>query len=153
MKGPLSCLNEARYGILWGVVGAARTCYETALEYSKTRHQFGKPIGAFQLTQEKLVNMLLELNKAALVAYHLGRMKDEGRITPQHVSFGKLNNVREALEICRSARTILAANGITLEYPVIRHINNLESVLTYEGTSEIHTLVLGEAITGLQAYR
>ena len=153
MKGPLSCLNEARYGILWGVVGAARTCYETALEYSKTRQQFGKPIGAFQLTQEKLVNMLLELNKAALVAYHLGRMKDEGRITPQHVSFGKLNNVREALEICRSARTILAANGITLEYPVIRHINNLESVLTYEGTSEIHTLVLGEAITGLQAYR
>jgi glutaryl-CoA dehydrogenase len=153
MKGPLSCLNEARYGILWGVVGAARTCYETALDYSKTRNQFGKPIAAFQLTQEKLVNMLLELNKAALVAYHLGRMKDEGRVTSQHVSFGKLNNVREALEICRSARTILAANGITLEYPVIRHINNLESVLTYEGTSEIHTLVLGEAITGIQAYR
>jgi glutaryl-CoA dehydrogenase len=153
MKGPLSCLNEARYGILWGAVGAARACYETALEYAKTRHQFGKPIASFQLTQEKLVNMLLELNKAALVAYHLGRMKDEGRITPQHVSFGKLNNVREALEICRSARTILGANGITLEYPVIRHINNLESVLTYEGTSEIHTLVLGEAITGIQAYR
>ncbi len=152
MRGPLSCLNEARYGILWGVVGAARACYESALEYSKTRKQFGKPIGAFQLTQEKLVNMLLELNKAALVAYHLGRMKDEGRITPQHVSFGKLNNVREALEICRSARTILAANGITLEYPAIRHINNLESVLTYEGTSEIHTLVLGQAITGLPAY-
>jgi glutaryl-CoA dehydrogenase len=153
MRGPLSCLNEARYGILWGAVGAARTCYETALEYSKTRHQFGKPIGSFQLTQEKLVNMLLELNKAALVAYHLGRMKDEGRLASQHVSFGKLNNVREALEICRTARTILAANGITLEYPVIRHINNLESVLTYEGTSEIHTLVLGEAITGIQAYR
>jgi glutaryl-CoA dehydrogenase len=153
MRGPLSCLNEARYGILWGAVGAARTCYETALEYSKTRQQFGKPIGSFQLTQEKLVNMLLELNKAALVAYHLGRMKDEGRLAPEHVSFGKLNNVREALEICRSARTILAANGITLEYPVIRHINNLESVLTYEGTSEIHTLVLGEAITGIQAYR
>jgi glutaryl-CoA dehydrogenase len=153
MKGPLSCLNEARYGILWGAVGAARACYESALEYSKTRQQFGKPIASFQLTQEKLVNMLLELNKAALVAYHLGRMKDEGRITSQHVSFGKLNNVREALEICRSARTILAANGITLEYPVIRHINNLESVLTYEGTSEIHTLVLGEAITGIQAYR
>ena len=153
MRGPLSCLNEARYGILWGVVGAARTCYETALEYSKTRHQFGKPIASFQLTQEKLVNMLLELNKAALVAYHLGRMKDEGRLAAQHVSFGKLNNVREALEICRTARTILAANGITLEYPVIRHINNLESVLTYEGTSEIHTLVLGEAITGIQAYR
>jgi glutaryl-CoA dehydrogenase len=153
MKGPLSCLNEARYGILWGSVGAARACYECALEYSKTRQQFGKPIASFQLTQEKLVNMLLELNKAALLAYHLGRMKDEGRLTPQHVSFGKLNNVREALEICRSARTILAANGITLEYPVIRHINNLESVLTYEGTSEVHTLVLGEAITGIPAYR
>jgi glutaryl-CoA dehydrogenase len=153
MKGPLSCLNEARYGILWGVVGAARACYECALEYATTRQQFGKPIAAFQLTQQKLVDMLLELNKAALVAYHLGRMKDEGRITPQHVSFGKLNNVREALAIGRSARTILGANGITLEYPVIRHINNLESVLTYEGTSEIHTLVLGEAITGIQAYR
>ena len=152
MRGPLSCLNEARFGILWGVVGAARTCYETALEYSKTRHQFGKPIGSFQLTQEKLVNMLLELNKAALVALHLGRMKDEGRITTQQVSFGKLNNVREALDICRSARTILAANGVTLEYPVIRHLNNLESVLTYDGTSEIHTLVLGQAITGLPAY-
>jgi glutaryl-CoA dehydrogenase len=153
MKGPLSCLNEARYGILWGAVGAARACYECALDYSKTRQQFGKPIASFQLTQEKLVNMLLELNKSALLAYHLGRMKDEGRLTPQHVSFGKLNNVREALEICRSARTILAANGITLEYPVIRHINNLESVLTYEGTSEVHTLVLGEAITGIAAYR
>jgi glutaryl-CoA dehydrogenase len=153
MKGPLSCLNEARYGILWGAVGAARACYETALAYAGTRHQFGKPIAAFQLTQEKLVNMLLELNKATLVAYHLGRMKDEGRIIPEQVSFGKLNNVREALEICRTARTILGANGITLEYPVIRHINNLESVLTYEGTSEIHTLVLGEAITGVQAYR
>ncbi len=153
MRGPLSCLNEARFGILWGAVGAARACYECALEYSKTRVQFGKPIGGFQLTQEKLVNMLLELNKAHLVALHLGRMKDAGRITPQHVSFGKLNNVREALDICRSARTILAANGITLEYPVIRHINNLESVLTYEGTSEIHTLVLGEAITGIPAYK
>ena len=153
MKGPLSCLDEARYGILWGAVGAARACYECALEYSKTRQQFGKPIGSFQLTQQKLVDMLLELNKAALVAYHLGRMKDEVRITPQHVSFGKLNNVREALAIGRSARTILGANGITLEYPVLRHINNLESVLTYEGTSEIHTLVLGEAITGIQAYR
>ena len=153
MKGPLSCLNEARYGILWGAVGAARACYECALEYAGTRQQFGKPIGAFQLTQEKLVNMLLELNKAALLAHHLGRMKDEGRLTPQHVSFGKLNNVREALEICRSARTILAANGITLEYPVIRHLNNLESVLTYEGTSEVHTLVLGELITGIPAYR
>ena len=153
MRGPLSCLNEARYGILWGTVGAARSCFEAALEYSKSRSQFGKPLASFQLTQEKLVNMLLELNKAALVALHLGRMKDEGRISSEQVSFGKLNNVRVALDIARSARTILGANGITLEYPVIRHMNNLESVLTYEGTSEIHTLVLGEAITGVQAYR
>ena len=148
LRGPLSCLNEARYGIVWGAVGAARACYETALEYSKTRQQFGKPIAAFQLTQEKLVNMLLELNKGLLVALHVGRLKDDGRAHSSHVSFGKLNNVREALEICREARTILGANGITLEYPVIRHMNNLESVLTYEGTSEIHTLILGEAITG-----
>ena len=153
MRGPLSCLNEARYGILWGTVGAARSCFEAALGYSKSRSQFGKPLASFQLTQEKLVNMLLELNKAALVALHLGRMKDEGRISSEQVSFGKLNNVRVALDIARSARTILGANGITLEYPVIRHMNNLESVLTYEGTSEIHTLVLGEAITGVQAYR
>jgi glutaryl-CoA dehydrogenase len=152
MKGPLSCLSEARYGILWGAVGAARACFESALEYAKTRVQFGKPIGAFQLTQQKLANMLLELNKSALVALHLGRMKDEGRLRPQHVSFGKLNNVREALTIGREARTILGANGITLEYPVIRHINNLESVLTYEGTSEIHSLILGEAVTGLRAF-
>ncbi len=153
MRGPLSCLNEARYGILWGAVGAARSCFETALEYSKTRNQFGKPIASFQLTQEKLVNMLLELSKATLVALRLGRLKDEGRISSEQVSFGKLNNVRVALDIARSARAILGANGITLEYPVIRHMNNLESVLTYEGTSEIHTLVLGEAITGIQAYR
>ena len=153
MKGPLSCLNEARFGIIWGAIGAARACYESALEYSKTRVQFDKPIGAFQLTQEKLVNMMLEINKGTLLALHLGRMKDEGRITSQHVSVGKLNNVREAIEVCRTARTILAANGITLEYPVIRHMNNLESVLTYEGTSEVHTLVLGEALTGLAAYR
>jgi glutaryl-CoA dehydrogenase len=133
-------------------MGAARACYETALEYSKTREQFGQPIGAFQLTQHKLVNMLLELNKGSLLALHLGRMKDEGKITPQQVSFGKLNNVREALAIAREARTILGANGITLEYPVIRHANNLESVLTYEGTSEIHTLILGQAITGYPAF-
>jgi glutaryl-CoA dehydrogenase len=152
MKGPLSCLSEARYGISWGVMGAARSCYETALEYSKTREQFGRPIGGFQLTQEKLVNMMLELSKGQLLALHLGRMKDQGRAAPNHVSVAKLNNVREALKIAREARTILGANGITLEYPVIRHMNNLESVLTYEGTSEIHTLILGEALTGLRAY-
>ena len=152
MKGPLSCLSEARFGIIFGAMGAARACYESALEYSKTREQFGKPIGAFQLTQEKLVNMLLELEKGTLLALHLGRMKDAGNISPQHVSFGKLNNVREAIAIAREARTILGANGITLEYPVIRHANNLESVLTYEGTSEIHTLILGETITGLKAF-
>jgi glutaryl-CoA dehydrogenase len=152
LREPLSCLNEARFGIVWGVLGAARTCYETALDYSKSRVQFGKPIGGFQLTQEKLANMLLELNKGALLALHLGRMKEEGRLRPEQVSFGKLNNVREALAICREARTILGANGITLEYPIIRHMNNLESVLTYEGTSEIHTLILGEAVTGLSAF-
>ena len=152
MKGPLSCLSEARFGIIWGTMGAARACYESALEYSKTRKQFDVPIGSFQLTQQKLVNMLVELSKGMLLALHLGRLKDEGKLTPQHVSFGKLNNVREALEIAREARTILGANGITLEYPVIRHMNNLESVLTYEGTSEIHTLILGETITGLRAY-
>lgn len=153
MRGPLSCLNEARFGIIWGSMGAARSCYLTALDYSKTRSQFDRPIGGFQLTQAKLVNMLLELGKGSLLALHLGRMKDEGNLSPQQVSFGKLNNVREALQIAREARTILGASGITLEYPVIRHMNNLESVLTYEGTSEIHTLILGEAITGIGAYR
>jgi glutaryl-CoA dehydrogenase len=152
MRGPLSCLSEARYGIIWGAMGAARACYESALEYAKTRIQFDKPIAAYQLTQEKLVNMLLELNKGMLVALQIGRMKDAGKALPQHVSFGKLNNVREAMKICREARTILGANGITLEYPVIRHINNLESVLTYEGTSEMHALILGEAITGIAAF-
>ena len=152
MKGPLSCLNEARFGIIWGSMGAARTCFETAVEYSKTRVQFGKPIGSFQITQEKLANMLLELQKGILLALHLGRLKDDGRLHPEQISLGKLNNVREALKICREARTILGANGITLEYPVIRHMNNLESVLTYEGTSEIHTLILGEALTGLRAF-
>jgi glutaryl-CoA dehydrogenase len=152
MKGPLSCLSEARYGIVWGAMGAARACLESALEYSKTRVQFGKPIAAFQLTQEKLANMALELEKGTLLALHLGRMKDEGRLRPEHVSFGKLNNVREALAIAREARSILGANGITLEYPVIRHMNNLESVLTYEGTSEIHTLVIGQALTGERAF-
>jgi glutaryl-CoA dehydrogenase len=153
LRGPLSCLNEARYGIIWGAMGAARACYECALEYAKSRIQFGKPIAAFQLTQRKLVEMLLEINKGTLLALHLGRMKDDGRIAAQHVSVGKLNNVRAALEIAREARSVLGANGITLEYPVIRHMNNLESVFTYEGTNEIHTLAIGEAITGLSAYR
>lgn len=152
LRGPLACLNEARYGIIWGTMGAARTCYETALDYAKHRVQFDRPIAQYQLTQEKLVNMMLELNKGTLLALHVGRMKDQGRAHPSHVSFGKLNNVREALAIAREARTILGANGVTLEYPVIRHMNNLESVLTYEGTSEVHTLILGQAITGLAAF-
>ncbi|GAA2247401.1 MULTISPECIES: acyl-CoA dehydrogenase family protein [Kitasatospora] len=153
LRGPLSSLNEARYGILWGTVGAARDCYTTALDYAKSRIQFERPIAAFQLTQQKLVEMMLEVEKAYLVAVRIGRLKDAGQCRPAHISFGKLNNVRTALEIARSARTILGANGITVEYPVLRHANNLESVLTYEGTSEIHTLVLGEAITGEAAYR
>ncbi|MGC0317779.1 acyl-CoA dehydrogenase family protein [Kitasatospora acidiphila] len=153
LRGPLSCLNEARYGILWGTVGAARDCYQAALEYAKSRVQFGRPIAGFQLTQEKLVEMALELEKAHLVAWRVGRLKEAGQSRAAHVSFGKLNNVRTALEIARSARTVLGANGITTAYPVLRHANNLESVLTYEGTSEIHTLVLGEAITGTAAYR
>jgi glutaryl-CoA dehydrogenase len=152
MKGPLSCLTEARFGIVWGAMGAARACFESALEHATTRVQWGKPIGQFQLTQEKLANMSVELGKGALLALHLGRMKDEGRLRPEHVSFGKLNNVREALAIAREARTILGASGITLDYPVMRHANNLESVLTYEGTSEIHTLILGQALTGLRAF-
>jgi glutaryl-CoA dehydrogenase len=152
MKGPLSCLSEARFGIVWGAMGAARACFESALEYSKTRVQWGKPIGQFQLTQEKLANMSLELTKGTLLALHLGRMKDDGSLSPEHVSYGKLNNVREALKIAREARTILGASGITLEYPVMRHANNLESVLTYEGTSEIHTLIIGQALTGLRAF-
>ncbi|MFN8233535.1 MAG: acyl-CoA dehydrogenase family protein [Actinomycetota bacterium] len=152
IKGPLSCLSEARFGIVWGAMGAARACFASALEYAKTRVQWGRPIAGFQLTQEKLTNMALELNKGTLLALHLGRMKDEGRLRPEHVSVGKLNNVREALEIARTARTILGASGITLEYPVIRHMNNLESVLTYEGTSEIHTLIVGQALTGERAF-
>jgi len=152
LKGPLSCLSEARFGIVWGSMGAARACFESALAYATTRVQWGKPIGAFQLTQRKLADMAVELNKGTLLALHLGRMKDEDRLAPQHVSMGKLNNVREALDIAREARTILGASGITLEYPVIRHMNNLESVLTYEGTTEIHTLIIGEALTGLRAY-
>ncbi|MFF8770972.1 acyl-CoA dehydrogenase family protein [Kitasatospora sp. NPDC015120] len=153
LRGPLSSLNEARYGILWGTVGAARDCYTAALDYAKSRVQFERPIAGFQLTQQKLVEMMLEVEKAYLVALRIGRLKDEGAARPAHISFGKLNNVRAALEIARSARTVLGANGITTAYPVLRHANNLESVLTYEGTSEIHTLVLGEAITGESAYR
>jgi glutaryl-CoA dehydrogenase len=153
LAGPLGCLNEARFGIIWGAVGAARSCYQSAVDYSRTRIQFDKPIGGFQLTQQKLVDMALELEKAELLALHLGRRKDDGVLHPAQVSFGKLNNVREAIAIARQARTILGANGVTLEYPVIRHANNLESVLTYEGTSEVHTLALGEQITGLPAYR
>jgi glutaryl-CoA dehydrogenase len=153
LKGPLSCLSEARFGIIWGVVGSARACFEAATEYSKTREQFSKPIGSFQLTQEKLAWMLIDMQRAQLVALHLGRLKEAGKLTPQQVSFGKMANVRVAVDIARQARSVLGANGVTLEYPVIRHMNNLESVLTYEGTQEIHTLVLGEAITGLAAYR
>ncbi len=152
MRGPLSCLSEARFGIVWGAIGAARACFECALEFAKTRVQWGRPIGAFQLTQEKVANMSLEIEKGLLLALHLGRLKDEGRLQPQQVSYGKLNNVREALKVAREARSILGASGITLEYPVIRHMNNLESVYTYEGTNEIHTLILGEALTGLRAY-
>jgi glutaryl-CoA dehydrogenase len=153
LRGPLSCLNEARYGIVWGAVGAARACFESALEYAKERLVFGKPIAGYQLTQQKLAEMALEVNRGALVALHVGRMKDEGTLRPEHVSLGKMGNVRGALEVCRSARTVLGANGVTLEYPVIRHMNNLESVLTYEGTHEVHTLVVGQALTGENAFR
>ncbi|AWH94094.1 acyl-CoA dehydrogenase family protein [Dietzia lutea] len=152
LKGPLSCLNEARYGIVWGAMGAARSSLAAALSYANERTQFGKPISGYQLTQQKLVDMNLEYTKGVLLALHLGRYKDAGKLRPEQVSLGKLNNVREALEICRTARTILGANGISLEYPVIRHMNNLESVLTYEGTVEMHTLVVGQAMTGHSAF-
>jgi glutaryl-CoA dehydrogenase len=153
LKGPLSCLTEARFGIIWGVTGAARACLESAVDYARTREQFGKPIGGFQLTQGKLAWMLADLSRAQLIALHLGRLKEAGELSPEQVSLGKMSNVRAAIEIARQARTILGANGITLEYPVIRHANNLESVLTYEGTEEIHALALGQALTGLSAYR
>ena len=153
LKGPLSCLSEARFGIVWGVTGAARACLESAVEYACTREQFGKPIGGFQLTQSKLAWMLADLTRAQLLALHLGRLKEAGKVTPEQVSLGKMANVRTAIDIARQARTILGANGITLEYPVIRHENNLESVLTYEGTEEIHALAVGQALTGLSAYR
>ena len=153
LRGPLSCLTEARFGIFWGALGAARACYETALEYAKTREQFGQPIAAFQLTQEKLANMAVELAKGQLLALHFGRLKDQGKLAPEHVSIAKLNSTREALEICRAARTILGGNGISYEFPIMRHMANLESVLTYEGTPEMHTLVIGQAITGHSAFR
>ena len=152
MRGPLSCLSEARYGILFGAVGAARACYESALDYANSREQFGGPISRFQLTQQKLVEFMVSIQRGTLVAYHLGRMKDQGTLTPAQVSFGKLDNVRMALGVAREARSVLGANGITTEYPVIRHMNNLESVYTYEGTNEIHTLILGQSITGHSAF-
>jgi len=153
LKGPLSCLSEARYGIVWGSLGAARSSLDTARRYSIEREQFGRPLAGFQLTQQKLADMALELVKGQLLALHLGRRKDAGTLRPEQVSLGKLNNIREAIDICRMSRTILGANGISLEYPIIRHMNNLESVLTYEGTVEMHTLVIGQAMTGHQAFR
>jgi len=153
LKAPLSCLNEARYGIVWGVLGAAIACYRSALEYAKARVQFDRPIAGYQLTQEKLVNMLTEITKGQLLALQLGRLKDQGKASATQISMAKLNNVREALRIAREARSILGANGISLEYPVMRHMTNLETVLTYEGTSEIHMLAIGEEITGIGAFK
>ena len=153
LRGPLSCLNEARYGILFGVVGAARACYEAALDYTLSRSQFGKPLAGFQLTQRKLADLVVEVNRAGLVALQIGRLKDSGQLHHNHVSFGKMANVRSALEVARTARSMLGANGISLEYPVMRHMANLETVLTYEGTEEMHALSLGQAVTGLAAFR
>jgi glutaryl-CoA dehydrogenase len=153
LRGPFACLNEARYGIVWGVMGAARDSYREALEYSKQRLQFGKPLAAFQLTQAKLVDMALEIEKGLLLALHLGRLKDAGELQPHQISVGKLNNTRVAIQIARDARAMLGGNGITLDYSPMRHANNLESVRTYEGTDEVHTLVLGEAVTGIPAFR
>ncbi len=152
MRGPLSCLNEARFGIAFGACGAARACYESALDYSLERRQFDRPIASFQLTQRKLVDMMVAVQRGTLVALHLGRMKDAGTLATPQISFAKMDNVRMALEVAREARSVLGANGITTEYPVIRHMNNLESVYTYEGTNEIHTLILGNAITGIPAF-
>ncbi|WGW13354.1 acyl-CoA dehydrogenase family protein [Saxibacter everestensis] len=153
LRGPLSCLNEARFGIIFGALGAARDCLETAISYAQDRDVFDKPLAAYQLTQAKLADMALELGKGQLLAIHLSRLKEKGEVASEQVSTGKLNNVREAIAIARECRTILGANGITLEYPVIRHANNLESVLTYEGTSEVHQLVIGQALTGQAAFR
>lgn len=153
LSAPLSCLSEARFGIVFGAVGAARDCLETTLDYVGSRHVFDKPLSGYQLSQAKIADMAVEFGKAQLLALHLGRLKDQGKIRPEQVSVGKLNNVREAIKIARQCRTLLGANGITLEYPVLRHANNLESVLTYEGTSEVHQLVIGEALTGVSAFR
>jgi glutaryl-CoA dehydrogenase len=153
LRGPFASLNEARYGIIWGAMGAARDAYESALEYARERVQFDQPVASFQLTQKKLVDMMLEIQKGTMVALHIGRMKDAGTLAHEHISFGKLNNVREAIEICREARTIFGGNGVTLDYSPLRHANNLESVRTYEGTDEVHTLVLGHALTGIAAFR
>lgn len=153
LRGPFSCLNEARYGIAWGAMGAARDSYEAALKYSLERQQFGRPLAGYQLTQEKLVNMLVEIQKGTLLALQLGRLKDAGKLRPEQISLGKLNNVREAIAIAREARTILGGNGITLDYSPLRHAANLESVRTYEGTDEVHTLILGQHLTGLAAFR
>lgn len=153
LRGPLSCLNEARFGIAFGTLGAARDCLETTIDYALAREQFDQPIAGFQLTQRKLADMAVELGKGMLLALHLGRLKDEHLLRPEQVSVGKLNNAREALTIARECRAILGGNGVTLEYPIIRHMNNLESVFTYEGTNEMHTLVIGEALTGIAAYR
>ncbi|GAA2576222.1 acyl-CoA dehydrogenase family protein [Dactylosporangium fulvum] len=153
LAGPLGCLNEARFGIVFGALGAARDCLNTAIEYATTRIQFDRPIAGFQLTQAKLADASLELYKGLLLALHLGRLKDDGKLRAEQVSLGKLNNVREAIEIARTCRTILGGSGITLEYPILRHANNLESVLTYEGTSEVHQLVVGQALTGIAAFR
>ncbi|MGG5170791.1 acyl-CoA dehydrogenase family protein [Pseudarthrobacter sp. J1738] len=153
LRGPFACLNEARYGIIWGSMGAARDAYQDALAYAQKRMQFDKPLAAYQLSQEKLVNMMLEIQKGTLLAIHLGRMKDAGKLTPAQISFGKLNNCREAIAVCREARTLLGGNGITLDYSPLRHANNLESVRTYEGTDEVHTLILGKEITGEAAFR
>ena len=152
LRGPLSCLNEARFGIAWGTMGAARACFESALEYSKQRQAFGRPIAGFQLTQQKLVDMTTSILQGKLTAHRLGSLKDAGQLVPEQVSIAKRANVRIAIDIARTARTILGANGITLEYPVVRHMNNLESVLTYEGTEEVHTLIIGKAITGENAF-
>lgn len=153
LRGPLSCLNEARYGIVWGAIGAARACLESALDYAGTRVQFDRPIAGFQIQQQKLAWMALEVNRGTLLALQLGRLKDDGLLLPEQVSMGKLGNVNAALDVCRTARQILGGNGITLEYPVIRHMNNLESVVTYEGTADIHSLVVGQALTGISAFR
>jgi glutaryl-CoA dehydrogenase len=152
LRAPFSCLNEARYGIIWGAMGAARDAYESALAYSLQREQFGKPIASFQLTQQKLVDMVLEIGKGVLVALHLGRMKDAGTLRPEQISFGKLNNVRTAIAIARQARTILGGNGVSLDHPPLRHASNLEGVRTYEGTDEVHILIMGRAITGIPAF-